>query len=157
MSKSISKRFALGTKLTLFDAMNLLVIKSTPRREKTLSRSTVDSGSFYRESFSKISSAGGTAPHARESEVYFARDYSFFAKPKLEQFPCRSACKPMNRIGTDRIGQVRVISPLLNLSRKSITFGETNRPTGRRIKREREKNPARRGKEGTNARSLSST
>lgn len=67
------------------------------------------------------------------------RDYSFFAKSKSEQFARRSASKLTNGIGSDRIGQAQVISSLLNLSRKSITFEETNRPDGRGIKREREK------------------
>jgi len=88
----------------------------------------------------KVSAKYHPRATVRESKVSGDTSSRFFAKPKFEQFP-RVKPRLNPRIAQNPIEsvQVQVISPLLNLSRESITFGETNRPTGRRIKREREK------------------
>lgn len=88
--------------------MNLRVIESTPRRGNTLSRSTDDSGSFYRESFSKIS-ASGAAPRARESEVtgVYSAISRFSRKSKSERSSLRVDPRLNLQTAQDPTGSVR--------------------------------------------------
>lgn len=121
-------------------------------RETTLSRSTSDSQSFRFANILARYHSTHVSPHVRENKQ---RSYAFLVKfiDFANRFRAHPHPESANRSGTQFPS-----SSLLKLSRKRITFGETNRPTGERARdKKRKGKKCAREERGIRMRSLSST